>query len=261
MLVEQSTNDSPGHADQRLRYDPLTDHTGLFRTFAETEATPEGVRRFASIYGFQYERDLDRLGWFRLTVPKLYGDNTAVYAEPFESWRDNILNVREVLLIWDLARQENTRELRRYLRWKEGELLLRSDVHELEGEYTVIDNIHRPTEQRIGFSQGDLLKPARYVAGTFVNTYLEGEVSPGLLWDRTDFSHHLTILPQSLVGALWLQFARAIDRDREYRACLNCGDWFEVGQGAASRARQFCSNKCRVAHSRKRRAQASGENP
>jgi hypothetical protein len=261
MLVEYPPHGGSDQTDLRVRYDPLDDHTGLFRTFAETTVTPSSIKAFACNYGFQFEQNLEELGWFTLTVPEIYGEDTPIYGEPFGSWRNNILLMCEALSMWDMARQKDVRGLARYLQWRQGELLLRGDVRILEKEPTVIDSIRRSSHERIGFSEGDLIEPAKYVAGVFVNTEMDGQVSPGLLWDRTGFSHHLAILPQSLVGALWLQFARAIDGNRDYRACPNCGTWFEVGQGAASRARRFCSNKCRVAFSRKLQKQTVGENP
>ena len=41
----------------------------------------------------------------------------------------------------------------------------------------------------------------------------------------------LKLVPGSLLGGLWLQFARAIEGNRVYRECRECGRWFEFMDG------------------------------
>jgi hypothetical protein len=36
---------------------------------------------------------------------------------------------------------------------------------------------------------------------------------------------------RTLLGCMWLQFARAIGGDKSYRVCQNCKRWFEIGGG------------------------------
>jgi predicted nucleic acid-binding Zn ribbon protein len=50
---------------------------------------------------------------------------------------------------------------------------------------------------------------------------------------------------------LWLQFYDAVLRDGRFRACRQCGTWFDragVGKGK----QQFCSNNCRLRAHRER---------
>jgi hypothetical protein len=80
---------------------------------------------------------------------------------------------------------------------------------------------------------------------------------PELSWDRTHtaLQETLRIVPQSLVSALWIQLAKAIEGDRKYRECDVCGTWFEVSGDRRADAR-FCSNACRFKAYRQRQDEA-----
>ena len=60
-----------------------------------------------------------------------------------------------------------------------------------------------------------------------------------------------------LVGALWLQFARAVERDSRFRQCAECGTWFELARGTARADKLYCSTPCRTKAYRKRQAEAA----
>jgi hypothetical protein len=65
------------------------------------------------------------------------------------------------------------------------------------------------------------------------------------------------LVPLTLRSALYLQAGNAIAGDLKFRRCLNCPEWFQVGSGAATERRKFCTNRCRVAWSRKNFASAA----
>jgi hypothetical protein len=69
--------------------------------------------------------------------------------------------------------------------------------------------------------------------------------------------HEFRLAPLTLRGALHLQVGEAITGDRRLKRCRNCPEWFPVGTGAATARRDFCSDRCRVAWSRKTRHVAS----
>lgn len=51
----------------------------------------------------------------------------------------------------------------------------------------------------------------------------------------------LEITAETLLSALWWQFARKLSGDAKIRECRHCGRWFEVGFGTKRRAdAQFC---------------------
>jgi hypothetical protein len=92
-----------------------------------------------------------------------------------------------------------------------------------------------------------------------VNKHLEGKVSPRLLWLSSANLERmvLRIVPENLLGMMWLQAARAVDENRLYRPCEMCGKSMEFARNASGRAsridRLTCSERCRSAHHRAHR--------
>jgi hypothetical protein len=89
-----------------------------------------------------------------------------------------------------------------------------------------------------------------------INEHLHHRASPRLLWEQSRDRLGLYIVPEGLIGALWLQFARAVERDARFRQCPECTTWFEVAPGRGRTDKQFCSNACRTKAYRKRQALA-----
>jgi hypothetical protein len=107
------------------------------------------------------------------------------------------------------------------------------------------------------YVRGDLIKPALHYVQSTINEKLEGRAVPRLLWDTKRERLGLYIVPDGLIGALWLQFARAVERDSRFRQCAECGIWFELAPGTARADKQFCSTACRTKAYRKRQAEAA----
>lgn len=89
---------------------------------------------------------------------------------------------------------------------------------------------------------------------TLVNESLRGHVSPRLLREE-DGRLTLSYVPDTLLAALWLQLARAIDGDRRYRPCPVCGRFIELSlEKTGKRAdTRYCSSACRQRHWRRQR--------
>jgi hypothetical protein len=62
--------------------------------------------------------------------------------------------------------------------------------------------------------------------------------------------------PRSLIGAAWLQLARAVAGEKDYRTCVVCGRWFEVSPAVNRIDRSTCSNACRQRQYRQRKERA-----
>ena len=91
----------------------------------------------------------------------------------------------------------------------------------------------------------------------FVNRRLERSFAPRLLVGDSD-RPQIYLVPQHLHGALWWQFAQAVDSGRTHRHCDQCGKWVEISWstgGRRSHAR-FCSDSCRVRHSQQQKRHA-----
>jgi hypothetical protein len=78
----------------------------------------------------------------------------------------------------------------------------------------------------------------------------------------------LRFRPRHLLGALWVQLARAVDGNRSFRACQTCGRWFELDPSIARTNRLYHTAACRqkayrqrVANQRVRRGLPPGLAP
>lgn len=118
-----------------------------------------------------------------------------------------------------------------------------AETHLPEGEDLV------PSAQRGDFGPAALAR-----AHFTVNQNLEEHCSPRLLRDGT--RTRLQIFPKNLAGALWLQLAMAIDGNKDYRRCDECGEWFEVSPDTARTNRRYCMDRCRVKAYRGRQTKA-----
>jgi hypothetical protein len=108
------------------------------------------------------------------------------------------------------------------------------------------------------FTPGDLVLPAQYALQRLVSRKLkEHASSANLLWDwqRTHPDLRIQLVPSSLISALWLQLAMAIDGNRNYRRCESCTRWFELSGDARGDAK-FCRQACQFKAYRTRQNRA-----
>jgi hypothetical protein len=106
------------------------------------------------------------------------------------------------------------------------------------------------------FVPGHPIGPALHCMQGLINEHLHHRASPSLLWETNRDRLGLYIVPDGLIGALWLQFARAVERDARFRQCLECTTWFEIAPGRGRTDKQFCSTACRTRAYRNRQAEA-----
>jgi hypothetical protein len=225
-------------------YAPLDEYAyaALFRTFAHTDPTPDGVLAFASRYGLlgleaQVQVPLwegggdDRPEWERWTV-----------GEPCSAWREEIMAMQDAVATWELLSAGDLIPLRRYLREHPTPPGISpygyGSPEPLEGEGKRV----RPGSRDADDPEWAALSRLEVV----VTKRLSGRASPRLNRTLRGAAAGVALewLPTSLIGALWVQLAEAMSRQKGYRRCATCGDWFAIGP--ESRAdRQHCSNACR----------------
>jgi hypothetical protein len=77
-----------------------------------------------------------------------------------------------------------------------------------------------------------------------------------LRWNDRAARPETILVPVDLRHALLHQAAETIAHNYQWRPCGNddCPQWFRIGTGAATARREYCSNRCRVAASRRRAA-------
>jgi len=208
-------------------YQPFED-PGLFKLFANVEPTKDGVIAFAEKYG------------------QIGPDNSLL------TWTEQIQAMRSAADLWDLVQRRDIVQLAFLIRWDSHAINLETDRGDvlIAGE----DSMER-------FKRPDPVRPALFHLQRIINRQLEGQTSPKLLWPADYSRLHLHIIPTTLIGGLWLQFARAIEGDIGYRACeAGCGRWIALQSGSARIDKRTCTPACRTALWRKQKL-AQGRKP
>jgi hypothetical protein len=183
------------------------------------------------------------------------------------AWNRQILIMRFAIDVWEAARSGDIGRLEQVIFWEKDGSGVRIMSHpELPAgqlpeppalvECAWIASTHLGDEVLDRFVRGDLVKPALHYVQSVINKQLQGRASPRLLWDANRERLGLYIVPEGLVGAIWLQFARAVERDSQFRQCAECGIWFELAPGTARSDKLYCSTPCRTKAYRKRQAEA-----
>ena len=246
-------------------YQPLVAFPGLFRVFADTEPTEDGIKPFADRFG-PLGRTVER------QIPLSDQPNAKRVpigmGESLSAWNGEILMMRLAIDIWEAARNGDVGRLERVILWKEdgSGVQIMSHPELTKGqlpdapayvERAWIASAHLGDDMSGRFVQGDLVKPALHYVQSTINRQLEGRASARLLWDAKRARLGLYMVPVDLIGALWLQFTRAVERDSQFRKCAECGIWFELAPGTARADKLYCSTACRIKAYRKRQAEAA----
>jgi hypothetical protein len=224
-------------------YSPLVVFTGLFRRFAETPVTEEGIVAFANKYG--------ALGGKPSLAVQVEGESAFRFvAESLQFWLHEIHQMKTVLHVWDSVRKTDRAQLSSFIVWNGGAVFF-----QLAGAVELIASEDLAYGRPDMFSRGDLVQPAMHLVQRRINAQLaEHAVTPNLLWDQKQGKLIIRMHPNSLIGALWLQFAKALEGEKQYRQCQYCRDWIEVGGNRSARSdKKFCSPSCKSAAHRRGR--------
>lgn len=231
---------------QRL-YHPL-ENPVLFRIFATTDPTEHGVKEFA-----------DKFGLLVATSTVVLPDDhpfagQLAYAESLSNWHHHIREMRLTMAVWDAVLNRDIDALRSMLRVEPGG----RDVH---GQQVAVyrcggfgfpgDDF--PVTYLPAVAAGDLATVAVAHVHQILNSWLQNAVVPSVVVAASD-SLKLQWRPLHLLGAMWLQFALAVDSHKQFRPCANCGTWFEISADGSRASRQYCSDACRMRAYRARKA-------
>ena len=250
-----------GKTFQQKRYRPLQDHSGLFRIFADVEPTEAGILGFANKYGLLGG---DVSGHIRISTPGK--PDSIEVGEPIKKWKDQIGLMGWVWDLWQAAQTRKVEEVSRLLNLREegkdssipAEILFVPGGFKLSGQIIKSPEDHPGTPSTL--DPKDIVKSALLLVQHLVNEQLARKVFPYLLWSIDATGLGLGMQPTSLLGALWLQLARAIDGQKEYRQCKECQTWFELSPEVARTNRLYCSNACRIRAYRGRQEKAQEMN-
>ena len=214
-------------------YEPF-EVTGLFRTFADLQSVTSDVLRFANRYGhlgnkpeypeegLEHPRDLD---------PDLDANQLAFYTDkerrqPRVEWRweqDFLHSVPEPLDQWVEAIEQMRRCVTKWEACRGG------------GAQQDMENLAEEINEQLSYKQVEFLLRRSGQKKKFLR---------------------LVPLPGNLLAALWIQFAQAIADDKEFRQCLECGEWFELSTERFRKSRKYCTDACKSQGYRDRKAKA-----
>jgi hypothetical protein len=269
----------------RSHYAPLKSFTGLYRTFADLPPQDrEAIAAFARTYGL--------LGLSRGIDSKAELDGKTLmgtFGETWKDWTQAIVAMRRAVEIWDMFETKDVTGLLRYVRWEEQKppnksmWVYYSHPEARDGGDQAIRKISYAGEsyQLVGiepvldlFVPGDVTVPASFLVQRWINKNLKGHTSAQLRYDIEDGKRILQVFPDSLLSAMWLQFARSVAGNLRHRPCKECGRWIEVSPVGVVRPRkvdgrlirntqdrfrmnrEFCSDACKSRNYRDRRDRA-----
>ena len=104
--------------------------------------------------------------------------------------------------------------------------------------------------------QSDGVRATRILMQRIANQNLKKWTAARILIDTEEGTQGLYVVPENLLGALWVQFAESIDGGRSKVRCIQCGSWMVVAPDTSRSDRTFCSNRCRSKAYRERQSKA-----
>ncbi len=238
-------------------YDPLKAEPALFRTFADTEPSHDGIREFANEYG-----PLSRFGGAtarmiylvhykaRPELPDAGGEaarKSAIrlprrertetpggYGEIFSDWANAIRTMKDAVSLSDGLRLRDMERIASTLEAKD--FAPQFWVPKMELPKNPIGIASR--------AQSCL----HHMISTALSRQLSIELTEGL---------HVTM--SDLLPTLWLQFAIALENSTAFRRCIQCAKWFAASNSGNQIERIYCSSGCRTRAYRVRKTeQATG---
>lgn len=256
-------------------YRPLKSEPALFRTFASLRDAEDVFATFAGRYGDLYDGDhLVRDGKVLSQDDGLdEGPGFDGVGNTFAVWKAHRGLLAFALRLWDALNEGRARDVigtdlvlkatpdddiddpaRRLpmrIQGRIGELLVDLGAHPsaipaLGGAYSWLGYASK-TSSPEAIVRSALATLITEMCGSVDVAMEVSSAQPGGL--------RLTFEVSSLIGAMWLQFALAVDGNREYRSCPVCGEWWDSTETRSDR--QTCSDRCRKRRHRAEVGQAT----
>lgn len=244
-------------SDLSKSYAPLRDHDALHREFADIDPTEKTAAAFANKYGqlggdiahtcYVWNPSLPPLLVNQLSTMPLSIDSVPPYlpflGDTLDGWRREIKAMKRTVTLWE---------------------------HLVSGKKKLVQN-HLEKEWGKGVGMDlhwdEILIKGYELLRDDINKHLLKRISPEMRSRQRKHNLGLRIVPDSLIGALWLQFALAVDGNKEYKQCKMCSTWFEIGRtesyspeagfrGRARKDKTYCSNACRSRALREKKKEA-----
>jgi hypothetical protein len=247
-------DEEPEHTPSKPAHAPL-DPSGIFRDFAALPLHCDAILAFANRYGMLTDGNLlcsDDPG-----EDTLDGD---IPGEPATVWVEEISRMKFLNDFWQLVRTSDRRGLEKYIKWTRGGA---DAIDPPRGGAFQFDDGQGIWVSRTVLAgswlakaphQRDVLSAARYLLDSLVSEQLRAQIDAVLVHDGLG-RPAVRFAPRDLRSALWLQFARAIEGNKEFQQCDHCHRWYEIGSREGGRTdKRFCSTACRARNWRQSKA-------
>ena len=250
-----------GYGDHRISTTPLKQAT-LHRQFAALE-TDEDIRKFASKWGLLGEAE------FVHPDPE---SGLLRFGEGVEVWRAAIRDVWTLMTIGDMAAKKQASMLRTYIRWHNQGITIEYNIRELNGQLSIHPGLavfdgRKPevgqdkTPGLVTHSEGSLIARRGHSDGVFSRWESGETVNPAAYFMSRELNKRLRgttsiqitpfaktkwyLVPDSLLGVIWLQFMREVIGEVRITKCLRCGKWIQPDPGKRMTIRRkWCDNTC-----------------
>jgi len=224
------------------QYSPLKDSTGLFKIFAATAPTEEGILEFANRYG--------SLGLnLQIWIHSPGQDPQSFPGEPTALWFSQITLMRAALDLRQKAKAEDTEGLEQILIWKDGDVGFHSTDKEPYNNFRDWLLTDYYPNLPVQFSSEELIGPALGFVEMIVMLQVEKfAISPRISLDPEKLKFDFGLRPHNLLSAIWLQTALALVGEKDFQRCAWCETPFEVSTGrhGARKNRRYCSDACKM---------------
>jgi hypothetical protein len=244
----------------------LIDHPELYKTFAGLRPTEDDFLDFANCYGW--------LGIGRMLDFSGILNSHRAEGEPLWRWRDAHQKLGRVASVLNAIQSDDLETLRK--RFIVADKGVRYEYETEFGPGWSWLSAKDPDLKVWIWKWGNatdselerLKRFARAWAQIQINKAMDSaengtQTSARVLFTPDYSAQRLHIVPDTLLAAMWLQCARVLTENPQFRACERCQKWFELspeGKNSKRRHAIYCSPKCKVAAYRKREAEkvASG---
>lgn len=195
---------------------PLEDNPDLFKKFAGTEPTEEGILAFADEQGPLEERTL----FMYLEDESDPMSVIAHYVVTFDEWVREIKDMADALSLWELIKKQDKKGLSQLVSIEDGEVYYRRQKP--AGRWNGIP-IASDVQRRM--LPGDLTIPAMLALKNKVNRKLEiNQVTDQLRLNENNALEGFRN-PTSLLAAIWMQFYYYVQGLTDFKPCSLCGEW------------------------------------
>lgn len=195
------------------RYYPLQETPSLYEQFARIPLKREAIQEFANQYGALGGDLAEKIR----IPPEVSPENrqTTGFGERLSSWKQEISTMNQALTLWEHARDGRNDELSLYIEWTSPDKVIYQSHPDRasrpdHGVRNVIASRRKRPNLLQTLTEGDRILPAIVQIQQFVNSHLSDRVSSQLSRSENPSNLRLQVVPGSLIGAIWFQFARSV---------------------------------------------------